>query len=227
MKYKGIIFDFFGTLTNQNSAPEDKIIETWKLYQRKNFSYKEVENIVCGTPCPTPFSDIDRSNYYHTLANKLFLPDYGPTYKKLDEITKSDINGEKLVDGALYILAYAKENCLKLGMISDLPNPDYDLSTIWGLANKFDFRHLSYDPEWIINKKYNNPLKPDLGVFLRVLNKLDVKADETIMIGNSLHSDIEPAEILGMKTVLVDFNNEYSNYSGNKVDKLEKLNKIL
>ena len=225
MKYKGIIFDFFGTLTNQNCAPEDKIIEEWKLYQRENFSYKEIENVVCGTACPTPFSGRDRLNYYHNLVDELVLPNFRPTYEKLDEITKSDINGEKLVDGALEILDYARKNCLKLGMISDLPNPDYDLSTVWGFADKFDFRHLSYDPEWITNGNYDRPLKPDLGVFLRVLDKLDVRPNETIMIGNSFNSDIKPARKLGMRAVLVDYHEKYCD--SDKVQNLQELKNIL
>ena len=225
-KFRAVIFDFFGTLTNQNCAPEDKIIEKWKLYQRRRYNYEEIENIVCGTACPTPFNDFNRTEYFNTLIEMLDLPQNDKTYDNLYEITKSDIEGERLIEGALEIVEYAKGKCEKLGMISDLPNPDYDLSTKWGFADRFNFRHLSYDPDWINNGDYERPLKPDYGVFKRTLHELGTTVEHTLMIGNSLHSDIEPARELGMRAILVDYHNKYPN-DKDKINSLEELKKIL
>src|SRR3989344_3184218 len=222
--YKGIIFDFFGTLTNQNCAPEDKIVERYKLYQRKDFSYEQVEDIVCGTACPTPFEDEDRKAYYKTLIEKLELPENEATYRTLHEITRGDIQGEQLVEGARTIIDFARGKCEKMGMISDLPNPDYDLSTKWGLADRFDFRHLSYDPQWV-NSSYNRVLKPEPAIFQRVLSRLQVKPQETIMIGNSFHSDIQPARRLGMRAILVDYHKKYP-HDNDRITNLQELKNV-
>ena len=45
--------------------------------------------------------------------------------------------------------------------------------------------------------------KPDLKFFKNILNRLDVRAEEAVMIGDRLDNDIIPAKKLGMKAILV------------------------
>lgn len=97
-------------------------------------------------------------------------------------------------------------------MASDLANPDYDLATQYGIAHLFDFRHLSYDPKWVKSNDYERVLKPEPKIFERIVNKLGTRYDDTLMVGNSLHTDIEPAQRLGMKAILVDYKGKYKEY---------------
>ena len=63
--------------------------------------------------------------------------------------------------------------------------------------------------------------KPKAEAFINVLEKEKIVASETMMIGDSLHHDINPANKLGMKTCLVErkwhFDDELQNYTGYKV----------
>ena len=63
--------------------------------------------------------------------------------------------------------------------------------------------------------------KPKTEAFINVLEKENIVASETMMIGDSLHHDINPANKLGMKTCLVErkwhFDDELVNYNGYKV----------
>lgn len=63
--------------------------------------------------------------------------------------------------------------------------------------------------------------KPKEEAFINVLEKENIVASETMMIGDSLHYDINPANKLGMKTCLVErkwhFDDELENYTGYKV----------
>ena len=63
--------------------------------------------------------------------------------------------------------------------------------------------------------------KPKEEAFINVLEKENIVASETMMIGDSLHYDINPANKLGMKTCLVErkwhFDDELQNYTGYKV----------
>lgn len=63
--------------------------------------------------------------------------------------------------------------------------------------------------------------KPKAEAFINVLEKEKIVASETMMIGDSLHHDINPANKLGMKTCLVErkwhFDDKLENYSGYKV----------
>ena len=63
--------------------------------------------------------------------------------------------------------------------------------------------------------------KPKEEAFINVLEKENIVASETMMIGDSLHYDINPANKLGMKTCLIErkwhFDDELQNYTGYKV----------
>ena len=63
--------------------------------------------------------------------------------------------------------------------------------------------------------------KPKAEAFINVLEKENIAASETMMIGDSLHYDINPANKLGMKTCLIErkwhFDDELQNYTGYKV----------
>ena len=63
--------------------------------------------------------------------------------------------------------------------------------------------------------------KPKEKAFINVLEKENIVASETMMIGDSLHHDINPANKLGMKTCLVEkkwhFDDELKIYTGYKV----------
>ena len=63
--------------------------------------------------------------------------------------------------------------------------------------------------------------KPKAEAFINVLEKENIVASETMMIGDSLYYDINPANKLGMKTCLVErkwhFDDELQNYTGYKV----------
>ena len=67
--------------------------------------------------------------------------------------------------------------------------------------------------------------KPKPQAFLNVLEKEGIKAEETVMIGDSLFHDIEPAKKLGMATCLVNrkwhFDDKRKEYNGYKVNNVE------
>ena len=222
--YKAIIFDFFGTLTEGNCAPEDKIVAEWKLDKKPNFNYEFIEDVVCGTSCNLPFTEERRLQYFQTLIDKLQLPN--DSESRLIEIFRKDIEGEKLITGSAEIVSWLKNKQYKLGMISDLANPDYNLSFRWGFADFFDFRHLSYDAEWVNSNNYKRVLKPEPKIFERMVKKLESDYENTLMIGNSLNSDIEPARKLGIRAILVDYKKKYKE-DKDRIENLEELRQIL
>ena len=68
--------------------------------------------------------------------------------------------------------------------------------------------------------------KPNEKAFINVLEKENIVASETMMIGDSLHHDINPANKLGMKTCLVEkkwhFDDELKIYTGYKVKNIKQ-----
>ena len=69
--------------------------------------------------------------------------------------------------------------------------------------------------------------KPKEKAFINVLEKENIVASETMMIGDSLHHDINPANKLGMKTCLVErkwhFDDELKIYTGYKVKNIKQI----
>ena len=69
--------------------------------------------------------------------------------------------------------------------------------------------------------------KPKEGAFLNVLESEEILPEETMMIGDSLYHDINPAKKLGMKTCLVEkkwhFDDELKVYTGYKVKNIKQL----
>ena len=68
--------------------------------------------------------------------------------------------------------------------------------------------------------------KPNEKAFINVLEKEKIVASETMMIGDSLHHDINQANKLGMKTCLVEkkwhFDDELKIYTGYKVKNIKQ-----
>ena len=78
---------------------------------------------------------------------------------------------------------------------------------------------LAYENIYLVSGDIVGVEKPDLRGFLYTLEKLQVKPQETIFIGDSLYFDIEPAEKLGMVTVL--FMPSYFSYSKRELIKVK------
>lgn len=79
----------------------------------------------------------------------------------------------------------------------------------------------------IFTPKETGATKPDLKVFLTVLEKLKMKAENVLMIGDDIERDLVPAQKIGMKTVLIDRKDEFPDYSGLKINSLKELKDIL
>lgn len=79
----------------------------------------------------------------------------------------------------------------------------------------------------IFTPKETGSRKPDQKVFLTVLEKLKIKAENALMVGDDIKRDLVPAQKIGMKTVLIDRKDEFPDYSGLKVNSLKKLKGIL
>jgi putative hydrolase of the HAD superfamily len=88
------------------------------------------------------------------------------------------------------------EGKYKIGLVSNFALPIAVKKTLerFDIAKYFDALTISGEVGW---------RKPSPKIFKKVLQTLDVKASETVFIGDSPHHDIEGAKNNGMKTILV------------------------
>jgi putative hydrolase of the HAD superfamily len=89
-----------------------------------------------------------------------------------------------------------REGKYKIGLVSNFAHPDALKKTLerFDIAKYFDASIISGEVKW---------RKPSPEIFRKALQALNVKALETIFIGDSPYHDIEGAKNSGLKTILV------------------------
>ncbi len=68
--------------------------------------------------------------------------------------------------------------------------------------------------------------KPSKEYFNSILEKLNCKKDDIVMIGDNLEKDVLGAENSGIDGILYDFNNQYKDYQGSSINDLKELLKL-
>jgi len=89
------------------------------------------------------------------------------------------------------------EGKYKIGIVSNFAHPTTPLKKTlerFDIAKYFDALIISGEVGW---------RKPSPKIFKKALQALNVKASETVFIGDSPHHDIEGAKKIGMKTILI------------------------
>lgn len=108
----------------------------------------------------------------------------------------------KLNDDVIQMLDFARDNFLKLGIITNGPG-DHQRNKIKNLGlDKW------IDPELIIVSGEHKCDKPDSKLFSIAQDKCGSSPDEILIIGDSLNNDILPATTLGWHTLWIDLYNE-------------------
>ena len=108
----------------------------------------------------------------------------------------------KLYDDALPTLKLLKKRNLILGIISNVGQEAASIYQNLGLQPYLDFQITSFEAG------HN---KPDPEIFLSALEKAQVKAEEAMYVGDQYDLDIVGARGVGMKAVLIDRNDSFSN----------------
>lgn len=98
-----------------------------------------------------------------------------------------------LYDDALPLLAKLRARGLKLGLVS---NTARDLE-------EFVVHH-GIDVDAVLGSRSHGKTKPHRSIFEAALAQLGVGPAEAVMVGDSLEDDIEGAQALGMRAVLLD-----------------------
>ncbi len=99
------------------------------------------------------------------------------------------------------LVRFSKMN-LKLGLVSDAPR-----MSVWtrlvslGLDAFFDA---------VVSTDDTGKKKPDPAPFLRVLQKLDVKPEEAVMVGDWAERDMVGAKAIGMKTAFARYGDDFN-----------------
>jgi HAD superfamily hydrolase (TIGR01549 family) len=114
-----------------------------------------------------------------------------------------------LYEDALPVLEELRRHEIRIGLIS---NGQRDL-------DEFVLHHV-LEVDAVVGSKAHGRVKPHASIFVAALQMLDVKPDETVMVGDSYEDDIEGARALGIRAILLD-------RDGLRVDAADRIDTLL
>jgi HAD superfamily hydrolase (TIGR01509 family) len=209
MKPKLIIFDLFGTL----AFPVEKLKreDFFSFYKKIGIEFKTEQDIKSFTSLFAQMQN--QATGWHDLSEKILKGFLG----------KADLKKTKaLADFYKENLVYKLYDDVK--EIIDLPIQKAILTA----GAKFLTKNLELEKfAKVFTPKETIFLKPDERAFLTVLEKMEVKPEEALMVGDEIERDLIPAKNLGMEVILIDRENKIENSSIKKISSLKELKNLL
>ena len=209
MKLKLIIFDLFGTLVF--SVEKLKREDFFAFYQKLGIELKTEKDIKLFTSLFAQLmtQSAGWQDFSQKLLEKVIQKTDQEIVNKLTNFFKENIVYQ-LYDDAKEIIELSYQKAI---LTSAAPF----LFSNLGLEKYFE----------IFTPRETKFLKPDPRAFLVVLNKLKVKPEEVLMVGDEVERDLIPAQKLGMETILIDRGDKIENTPVKKINSLDELKQIL
>ena len=134
----------------------------------------------------------------------------GGTYAAAAEMTANWEHAHhfELFDDARPTLAALRAHGVKLGLLS---NTERDLGQF--------VTHHGLDVDAVLTSRLHGKTKPHEAIFRRMLELLEVPAADAVMVGDTIEDDVEGAEAVGMRAILVDREGLYPD----AIDRLDDL----
>lgn len=110
-----------------------------------------------------------------------------------------------------------KESNVSIGIIS---NWDHTLPDKLAKLFNFKFDKVVFSSEVQLSK-------PNAEIFVKALSEIEHARKEIMYVGDSIRLDMEPALKLGLNTVLIDRNNIYPNFPGQRIESLSQIKDLL
>ena len=129
----------------------------------------------------------------------------GDTYAAAVEMERAWAHAQhfELYDDAPAAMDALRERGLRIGLLSNSAR-DLDMFVA----------HHGLTVDAVLTSGAHGKTKPHETIFRRMLELLDVAAGEAVMVGDTIEDDVEGAEAVGMRAVLVDREGRYPERDG-------------
>jgi len=119
----------------------------------------------------------------------------GDTYAAASEMERAWVHARhfEVYDDARPVLAELRRRGLRIGLLS---NTARDLDEF--------VAHHGLEVDAVLSSLVHGKTKPHETIFRRMLELLDARPPEAVMVGDTLEDDVEGARAVGMRAVLVD-----------------------
>ena len=210
---KAVLFDLWGTLFYH----EGKINIVRQFFNKINpelgwYEFIKVfENYFMMHKITDPEAEVRK------FLNNLKVDDTDSLVSELVWILNDANKGIIPYPEVLEVLNKLKED-FKLGLITNTYHPSYEaLERDYNIGQYFNIT---------LKSSEIGIIKPDKRIFEMALNKLGVRKEEAVMVGDTLEDDVKAAENNGIKGVLIDRKNKHPDYE-NRIISLKELKEML
>lgn len=210
---KAIIFDLWGTIIETGVVPSPS--RQVKYFLRVQQSFPDFIVAFEHSFMTKKFNSLQEAFGNVVKDFNLRIPDF--VYDKLVGTWNKNAILSKMYPETLEVLQELKNRGYKLYLLSNTDQFSFEQINIkFKLNDLFDKVYPSYE---------TGLLKANPESYKKILNENGLKAEDVIMIGDSVDSDIKSAERAGIKGILVDRND--TREADEKVTSLSQLLEIL
>jgi len=167
-----------------------------------------------------PLSIQDQKRWWKDVVYRVFsevgmVDDFETFFDQLYDRFR-DSEGWVLFPETSEVLTELKNRRVKLGVISNFDNRAYTVMRSLDILRFFDAVTLSSETGYC---------KPDPEIFHSAVRALEVPRSDVLMVGDSLHDDVEAGIKAGLRAVLIDRTNRHS--AAAHVERISSLKELL
>lgn len=205
MTIKAVLFDMGYTLIKYDSAPEE-IFRRALDYMGFSQSIEEIKKAFSETE--REFRSLHLKYLFGKIPSKEYWIRWNSAILKHLKLPHNETLGKQIQDkwfdyfkwdsypGAEETLKRLKQMRMKTGLVTTAYEDEINLILKGARLSKQYF-------DVIVGADTINEVKPSPNVFRYALEKLEVKPEEALFVGDSIDADYKPSEDMGMKAVLV------------------------
>ncbi len=201
MKKKVLVFDLWGTVVETGVKPSPS--RQVKYFLRVRESFSDFVLAFEHSFMTRKFESL-KQGFEHVVKDfNLRIPDF--VYDKLIGMWNKNVILSELYEEIQEVFGALREDGYKLVLLANVDQFSFEqLEHKHKLSELFDAMYLSFE---------TGLLKVNSESFDKIVKDFGVKKDEVLMVGDSIHSDMEAAEKAGIDGILVDRkdNREFEN----------------
>ena len=180
---KAVIFDIGATLVEGPPIAPAKVMA--KLIPE--LDNKQISNIIMTCDFQNSTDIIKK------IESEFFISINKEAVKEIEALWKTQLSACKELNNSQEVIKYLHERSIEIAFLSDIWHPYYEgvKKAIPYAVSTANIKILSFE---------TGHKKPDLYNFQLALDKLNLKPEEILMIGDTYTHDMEPAIKLGINT---------------------------
>jgi len=191
-----VLFDLHGTLITGDVSEEVETKDEGLSLLLRQAGYEVYYQEVQAARHFVMFIDYPRGRastpqeYYCKVLERLQIPVNSKLVEKMVE-KAAELEKIKLYPDVIPTINALKARRIKTAIVTTIPS--------WRFTPTLEKAHIKID--FICTAREANAVKPNPRIYLTALNKLGVKPNQALTVGDDLATDVLPPKKLGMKAV--------------------------